>query len=113
MSDIEKLKKKAQSRGIGPDGKGGGYERHVIFCTGNDCASRSENEKSYKHLRKGIKMLEKETGQRIYCTETDCLDLCKGGPLAVVYPEGTWYHDLKPVEEFIITQNPLPARSEE
>jgi (2Fe-2S) ferredoxin len=129
MTDIKKLKAKAVSRHIGSEAPGGGYERHVLFCVGGDCASRSENEASLKHLRKRLKTVEKEGGPRVYCTPVTCLQFCKGGPLAVVYPEGTWYHSLSPdacdrlvdehivggvpVREYTITQNPLPARQDD
>jgi cob(I)alamin adenosyltransferase len=30
--------------------------------------------------------------QRVKCTLADCLGVCAGGPILVVYPEGVWYH---------------------
>jgi (2Fe-2S) ferredoxin len=60
-------------------------------------------------------------------TKVGCLRVCAGGPILVVYPEGTWYAgmtadriprfvqehlvDGKPIEEWIFARNPLP-RSE-
>ena len=31
-----------------------------------------------------------------YRTKCQCLRICSGGPICVVYPEGTWYRDVTP-----------------
>jgi (2Fe-2S) ferredoxin len=85
----KKLQEKAKSRGIATDGSGG-YERHVLFCTGSDCCKTEKDLKVFKHLQKRLSKLEK-SGHPVYCTAVKCLRFCRGGPLMVVYPEGVWY----------------------
>ena len=118
-----KLERKAQSRNIGraPESEAG-YKRHVLFCAGSSCCSYDVGKPIYNSLNKRLRELEK-SGVTIYRTPVDCLSVCRGGPLMVVYPEGTWYGELtiekceriidehliggKPIEEWAFASNPL------
>ena len=119
--------KKAKSRGISINGEGG-YRRHILLCVGNACCSNVDGLTTWKYLAKRLRALEKR-GIYIYCSQVDCLFFCRCGPLAVVYPEGTWYENVSvevceriieehliggvPVQEHICARNPLVREGEE
>ena len=68
------------------------YAHHVLLC----CDTAREGCASAGRMRKAWKRLEKAVGdagldKQILCTRTRCLDVCKAGPIAIVYPEGVWY----------------------
>lgn len=127
--DAKALKQRAERCGIALAGEGG-YRRHILLCVGKSCCSGKDSKdgkETWKYLNKRLKQLEK-AGINVYRTETDCLSLCRNGPLAVVYPEGTWYHSVTPtvceqiiethlikgeiVTEFAFARNPLCAIGE-
>ena len=67
--------------------------RHIFLCAESEkgaCCSRSVGTPAWKYLKKAIKQRGLE--QRIARTKADCLRVCAAGPIAVVWPEGVWYH---------------------
>jgi (2Fe-2S) ferredoxin len=119
----EKLQAIAKSMGVGD------YKRHVFLCLGPDCCTPEVGEAAWKTLKQELKdrgLSLSTAPNACYRTKAKCLRICSGGPIMVVYPEGTWYSGMtseriplfvqqhleegKPVEEWIFARNALPAK---
>lgn len=70
----------------------GSARRHIFLCVGGKCADEDEQQASWKFLKRRLKELGLvDRPQGVLRTKADCLRVCVGGPIAVVYPEGIWY----------------------
>jgi len=108
--------------------------RHIFLCadqTKPACAPREAGLDSWNYLKKRLKELglSKAEEDCVYRTKANCLRICHHGPIAVVYPEGTWYHSVtpevleriiqehliegRPVQEFIFAENSLSGSNHE
>jgi (2Fe-2S) ferredoxin len=87
------LLKKARKRGLLAHGSEAAV-RHIVVCGDSDCGG-GDGRETYKRLSQACKRLEDEHGVTVLRTRAECMGLCKQGPIAVVYPEGTWYHSLE------------------
>ncbi len=68
------------------------YQRHIFLCVGGDCSPAEEQQKAWRFLKKRLKELGRvDSDEAIFRSKADCLRVCTEGPIAVVYPEGTWY----------------------
>lgn len=87
------------------------YGKHVLVCTGTKCAP-DKSPHLYEWFKKRVKELGLQNGtSRLVRSQCQCLQVCQGGPIVVVYPEGVWYHHVDiPFFERIIQEHLIQGR---
>ena len=84
------------------------YRRHIFFCTnlrtdGRQCCQDAGADSARAYAKERVKQLGLAGPGGVRVNKAGCLDRCEEGPVAVVYPEGTWYTyvDKEDIDEIV------------
>jgi len=113
MTDINRDRLNAIARSLGI----GSLDRHVFLCAEQStprCCAFEDGRVVWRYLKRRLKELgissppspwrgsdlgepppdNHVVGGTVLRSKVDCLRVCEQGPIAVVYPDGVWYHSV-------------------
>lgn len=77
-----------------------GFARHIFLCADQSeakCCPKDAGLQSWNYLKSRLRELGLDGSRAsIFRTKANCLRVCLRGPIAVIYPEATWYHSCTP-----------------
>lgn len=72
------------------------YKHHVFFClnersNGENACGHHGAQQAFERCKSQVKAAGLAGPGGVRVNKAGCLDRCAGGPLLVIYPQGTWY----------------------